>query len=71
MADKIELEIMCSCCRRKKFEIPANPKPNDMVTCARCGASARYKDIQASAVKQAEKAVEKSLRDALKKAGFK
>lgn len=55
----------------QSFKCPSNPKPNDMVTCNGCGASSRYAEVQAAAVKKATEFAEKTVRDALKKAGFK
>jgi RNase P subunit RPR2 len=67
--DKITFK--CAKCGRKDFNIPNNPKPNDMVTCRGCGATSRYADVQAATMKLGKEAVEKALRDGFKKAGFK
>lgn len=66
-----DIEFHCSSCGSKLFKKPENPQPDDMIACSGCGAAGRYADIHASAVKQAKQAVEKHLRDALKKAGLK
>ena len=63
--------FQCSKCRSKAFDMPANPKPNDAVTCNGCGATSKYAVIQAAAIKQAKQAAEKTIRDSIKRAGFK
>ena len=47
--------------------MPKNPQANDKIKCARCGATGKYGD----AMKAAKSAIEKKLKDAFKKAGFK
>lgn len=67
MNDKITFK--CIKCGSTDFEIPTNPKANDMITCVGCGSSGRYTDVQKQAMNQAEKAVNDMLGDAFK--GFK
>lgn len=55
------LTFTCTKCGSDKFAIPSDPKPDDMVACAGCGGTARYADLQASAIKQAKELVQKSL----------
>lgn len=69
MSDQITFK--CSKCGSDEFEIPTNPKPNDMITCAGCGCTGKYGEVRKEAIKQSKEAVEKMLRDTLKKAGFK
>ena len=61
-----QVGIKCSC-GSDKFEMPKNPKASDMIKCAKCGASGKYGDV----MRQAKSAVEKQLKDAFRKAGFK
>lgn len=62
--------ITCSC-GSDKFEMPENPKDSDIIKCAKCGAAGKYGDVMKQATSQAKAAVEKELKDALRKAGFK
>ena len=61
--------IDCGRCR-VPLQGPSNPKDNDLLTCPRCGGQIKTKD----AVKQAgdifKSSVEKQLKDAIRKAGF-
>lgn len=59
------IDVKCSC--GGKLEHPRNPKPTDAVKCVRCGATGKYGTV----VKTAKALVEKQLKDALRKAGFK
>ncbi|MFZ4876820.1 ECs_2282 family putative zinc-binding protein [Janthinobacterium sp. Mn2066] len=61
------LTFTCASCGSGKFEIPSDPRPDDMVTCTGCGGAARYSDLQASAVKQAKEFVQKSLNGLFRK----
>lgn len=47
----------CPQCGGNTFESPAgnNPKPNDNLTCKRCGRSVRYRDLLAQMEKQSVK----------------
>ncbi len=62
--------ITCGKCR-VPLKGPSNPKPNDLLTCPQCGSQIETK----AAVEQARKLigaeVEKTLKDAFRKAGFK
>ncbi len=42
MSDLETIEIQCSDCGSKDFEFPANPKPDDVVTCSGCGRKDTY-----------------------------
>lgn len=64
------ISIKCSC-GSEDFEVPKNPKPSDTIKCAKCGATGKYGEVVKSATSQAKIAIEKNLKDALKKAGFK
>lgn len=67
MADDT-IQFKCAKCGSDKFQFPSkNPRPDDVITCAGCGASGRYKDIQAEAMRQAKKEVEKIFKNAFKK----
>lgn len=65
-----QISVKCSC-GSSKFEMPNNPKASDTIKCAKCGATGKYGDVMGQAKKQAASAVEKQLKDALRKAGFK
>lgn len=65
-----QVGIKCSC-GSDKFEMPKNPKASDTIKCAKCGASGKYGDVMGQATKQAAAAVQKQLKDAFRKAGFK
>ena len=65
------INFCCAECGGTQFALPANPQPDDPVTCAGCGAVARYEDVQTSAVTLAKGSVEQSMQDILGKAGFK
>lgn len=60
----------CSC-GSEKFEMPSNPRATDRIKCSKCGATGRYGDVMKAATTQAKQAIEKQLKDALKRAGFK
>jgi hypothetical protein len=51
--------------------MPPTPRANDTIKCAKCGATGKYGDVMGQAKKQAVSMVEKKLKDALQKAGFK
>ena len=65
-----QISFKCSC-GSDKFDMPSNPKASDPIKCAKCGATGKYGDVMGQAKKQAVSAVEKQLKDALRKAGFK
>lgn len=60
------ISLKCSKCGSSSFKLPTDPKPDDMIVCAGCGATARYKDVQAQALDQASKFVEDLARDIFK-----
>ncbi|HIE4140233.1 TPA: ECs_2282 family putative zinc-binding protein [Stenotrophomonas maltophilia] len=64
------MSVECRC-GSDKFNIPSTRRPSDTISCARCGATGRYGDVMRTAGSQAKAAVEKQLKDAFKKAGFK
>lgn len=64
------ISVKCRC-GSDKFNIPGIRQPSDKISCARCGATGTYGDIKRTAGAQAKAAVEKQLKNAFKKAGFK
>jgi hypothetical protein len=58
-------------CGSDKFNIPSTRRPADTISCAKCGAAGKYGDVMRSATAQTTSAIEKQLKDAFKKAGFK
>jgi hypothetical protein len=67
---KDTINFKCSC-GSAKFEMPSNPKAADTIKCVKCGATGKYGDVMKKAQSQAKSLVEKQLKDALRKAGFK
>jgi hypothetical protein len=53
------------------LEGPSNPKPDDLLTCPRCGGQIETKKAVDQAGKLFASTVEKQLKDAFRKAGFK
>jgi hypothetical protein len=66
-----KIAIKCSHCGSEQFKFPTNPKPDDVVACAKCGRTGKYSDIQHAAMEKGKQAIADQLRDAIKKAGFK
>ncbi|XLZ71466.1 hypothetical protein ABT364_05720 [Massilia sp. SR12] len=64
------ITFKCSC-GSTKFETPRNPAATDMVKCVKCGASGKYGELMKDATRQAKSLLDKQIKDALKKAGFK
>lgn len=64
------ISVKCRC-GSDKFNIPSTRRPSDTISCARCGATGMYGDVMRTAGTQAKAEVEKQLKDAFKKAGFK
>lgn len=63
-SDKITLRCRCG---SEQFRLPnATPKPADIVTCARCGAKARYGDLQKQAVDLVKQELQRTLQNALR-----
>ena len=60
---KTEASIICSDCGSEDFEYPANPKPDDMVTCNGCGRQDTYGALEAQALAQFEDLIKKGLGD--------
>lgn len=60
------ITFSCLACGSKDFKFPSDPKPDDLVTCAGCGATSRYEDVQKTALEQGQKAVVDMVRDAIK-----
>lgn len=50
--------------------MPEHPQASDIIKCAKCGASGRYGEVIKEAQRQITAAVEKRLKDAFRKAGF-
>lgn len=67
---KDTISVKCSC-GSEKFEIPNNPLATDIIKCIKCGATGKYGDVMKAARRQAKSLVEKQLKDAIRKAGFK
>jgi predicted nucleic acid-binding Zn-ribbon protein len=52
-SEPITFKAGCVHCGSQEFKYPDNPQPNDEVTCTGCGRTARFGDLQKSAVEQA------------------
>jgi DNA-directed RNA polymerase subunit RPC12/RpoP len=63
--DRVTLK--CGRCGSTQFSFPENPTASDQVTCADCGATSRYDQLQKLAVSEAKKQAEKIFKDAFKK----
>lgn len=63
----INLPISCSACGSKEFRLPAEPQPDDVVTCNGCEKTWRYADLQAATREAAKEAIGKVFRDAFRK----
>lgn len=63
--DRVTLQ--CGRCGSTQFSFPKNPKASDQVTCAGCGATSRYDQLQKAAVGEVKKQVDKIFKDAFKK----
>jgi hypothetical protein len=48
-----------------------NPKASDRVRCRKCGATGKNGDVMRQAMAQVAAAVQKQVKDAFRKAGFK
>ncbi len=62
--DKITFK--CNSCGSTTFIHPSDPKPDDVITCNGCGATGRYGDVQAAAIRLAKDHVQEALGDAFK-----
>lgn len=60
-----KMTFKCSACGSTSFLKPDNPKPDDVIACAGCGATGRYADIQAAAVKIAKARLDKLVAEKL------
>ena len=58
---KYTFGFKCAKCGNEKFAIPKNPKPNDVISCGKCGARRSYHRLQKQALATAKKTVEKEL----------
>ena len=67
MSDLINLA--CSACGNEKFHQPTNPKPNDQITCAGCGAHSTYGELQRQAEKQLQKIANHAAKEIARKLG--
>ncbi|MDH4907268.1 ECs_2282 family putative zinc-binding protein [Xanthomonas axonopodis pv. ricini] len=65
-----QIGVKCSC-GSDKFEMPTHPKASDKIRCSKCGASGTYGEVMRQATSQAKTAVEKKLKEMLRRAGFK
>ena len=63
MTDSID--VLCGKCK-VPLTVPDDPKPDDMVTCPKCGASDRYDVVSKKAVKDAKALLVKMAKDAFK-----
>jgi len=57
------LTVECRRCRGTQFRLPNDlPRPDDVITCGSCGASARYVDVQQAAIAAGKRVFEDALR---------
>ena len=61
-----QITFRCAKCGSKKFDIPANPKPNDMIACER-GHAMKFANAQKQAVDLSKKIAEKTVRNSFRK----
>lgn len=59
--------ILCGSCR-VPIEGPANPKPNDMIACPKCGRSDTHKHVLDSAKAFVTELAQRSLQEPMRKA---
>lgn len=52
------VNLKCSKCGSDKFLLPQNPQSNDVSSCAKCGASGRYDDMQKQSLELIKKKVQ-------------
>ena len=64
MSDKITMN--CAHCGGTWFELPDNPRSNDIVTCVGCGAKSTYSALQEQAIAEAKTLIENTFRNAFK-----
>lgn len=64
-----DITAKCPRCGEKSFESPAGPepRPEDQLTCTRCGHVVRQKDLVAQISKEADSRVAKVLGDMVKR----
>lgn len=62
METVIPAVVRCRECGSQDFRYPTDPKPDDAVACAGCGATWRFDEFQRAAVEQAQQAVLDALR---------
>ncbi|MFA6986338.1 MAG: hypothetical protein WC213_09035 [Arenimonas sp.] len=58
--------LKCAACGSDQFERPANPKPQDKITCKGCGATGTYGQVIQAGKKQIVNKVRADLTKALK-----
>lgn len=63
---KTTITLRCAACGGDQFERPGNPKAEDKVTCAGCGATGTYGQLMQSAKKQVMDQVTADLRKSFK-----
>jgi transcription elongation factor Elf1 len=64
-----QLDFKCPRCGND-LKVVGHPRPNDMVTCGKCGTNTRYAVVQAAAIKADKEANAKALREAFGKTRF-
>ena len=57
------IRLRCVKCKSYGIEFPADPKPSDIVTCAKCSATVTYRD----ALSEAEDLVRKLANNVIRK----
>ena len=62
-----EITVKCSKCNTP-LEGPSNPKPNDIISCPKCGNSDKFNNIMKEIEKQAAAQIENMVADTLDKA---
>lgn len=66
----IPVGIKCSC-GSTQFDRPGNPQPDDIITCAQCGAQGRWDEIMKQVGEQTTKHIADALNEEFRRAGFK
>lgn len=65
------ISLRCQRCGSEQFQMPrADPRPEDVISCAGCGAQGRFDQIRADALRQAKEQVERALHDAFRGSRF-
>ncbi len=61
-----EMTFKCASCGSTEFELPENPKPDDIVRCHGCGATNRYDVLHDQRIAAAKEHVSDIFKDAFK-----